>query len=144
MARRAGLGVQGGVHNIPPRGTHHSGWQWDFQDRCPGNTRCQTRAEVETPTLSSETSGAPLEKRQGWAPRGWMGDPGPQAQDGRGPLSGAGGLLSLRTGSAPVSVHTCSRLRTGLVAGPGPEGEHQHPCSTRLGLPSWRWHRQAE
>ena len=106
------------------------------------NTRCQTRAEVETPTLSSETPGAPLEKRQGWAPRGWMGDPAPQAQDRCGPLSGAGGVLALQAGSAPVSVHTCSRLRTGLVA--EPEGEHQYPCSTLLGLPSWRWQRQAE
>lgn len=73
-----------------------------------------------------------------------MGDPGPQAQDGRRPLSGVGGLLALRVGSAPVSMHTCSRLRTGLVAGPGLKGEHQYPCSIRLGLPSWRWHRQAE
>ena len=53
----------------------------------------------QTPTLSSETSGAPLEERQGWAPRGWMGDPGPQAQDGRRPLSGACDLLALRVGS---------------------------------------------
>lgn len=73
------------------------------------NTRCQTKAEVETRTLSSETPGALLEKRQGWAPRGWMGDPGPQAQDRHGPLSGAGGVLALRAGlecTAPVSVHT--------------------------------------